>query len=338
LLPRTSTEMPERLASVPAFPSVAMKLLSLLNDGVSTLSKISACIATDPVLSGRLIQRANAADQAVYCEVKDVLQATHALGLDITRETCVGTAASVYAAAAIQSETLRPCWHHTLACALASSEVARLCGLRPGEAYTAGILHDIGRLGLLTAYPAEYEEMMAQADGESEDLICLERERFGVDHVEAGAWLARQWNLPESILNAILRHHDAPKGAVDEAAAVQMGCRLADLLGFSVNRPAQPAELDEICAILPEPTRRRLAGQLSALREAVDREIAFLEGRVVPHFDRPAANLSTEEAATAENARTVIDLSQDSSNRAFIITALILAAFLLCAATLWIRQ
>ncbi len=106
--------MPERLASVPAFPSVAMKLLSLLNDGVSTLSKISACIATDPVLSARLIQRANAADQALYCEVKEVLQATRSLGLDIAREVCVGAAASVYAAAAIQSETLRPCWHHAL--------------------------------------------------------------------------------------------------------------------------------------------------------------------------------------------------------------------------------
>jgi putative nucleotidyltransferase with HDIG domain len=332
LSPRTSTEMPERLASVPAFPSVAMKLLSLLNDGVSTLSKISACIATDTVLSARLIQRANAADQAVYCEVKEVLQATRSLGLDSTREICVGTAASVYATTAIQSEILRPCWHHTLACALASSEVARLCGLRPGEAYTAGILHDIGRLGLLAAYPAEYEELMAHADGEPEDLIRLERDRFGVDHVEAGAWLARRWNLPESILNAILRHHHAPKGAVDEVAVVQMGCRLADLLGFSVNRPDQSPGLDEICAILPDPTRHRLARQLRALREAVVREIEFLEGGVVPHVERPAAN------PTADPAPAAIELPETSNNRAFVIAALIMVAFLLCAAALWFRR
>ncbi len=217
--------------------------------------------------------------------------------------------------------------------------MARLCGLRPGEAYTAGILHDIGRLGLLTAYPAEYEELMAHADGEPEDLIRLERERFGVDHVEAGAWLARQWNLPESILNAILRHHDAPKGAVDEVAVVQMGCRLADLLGFSVNRPDQSPELDEVCASLPEPTRRRLATQLGALREAVVREIEFLEGSVVPHVASPDANSRAEEPASAGDAgRMVIDLSQDSSHRAFVVTALIMAAFLLCAAALWVRQ
>lgn len=310
-----------------------MKLLSLLNDGVSTLSTISTCIATDPMLSARLIQRANAADQSVYCEVKEVLQATRSLGLDLTREICVGTAASVYAAAAIQSETLRPCWRHTLACALASSEVARLCGLRPGEAYTAAILHDIGRLGLLTAYPAEYEELMAHADGEPGDLIRLERERFGADHVEAGAWLARQWNLPESILDAILRHHEAPHGAVDEVTVVQMGCRLADLLGFSVNRPSQPPELNEVCAILPESTRRRLAGQLGALREAVVREIEFLEGGVVPRVASPGAHPSAEEAAPR-----VIEFSQTSSNRAFVVAALIMAAFLLCAAALWVRQ
>ncbi len=174
---------------------------------------------------------------------------------------------------------------------------------------------------------------MTHADGDPEDLIRLERERFGVDHLEAGAWLARQWNLPESILHAILRHHDAPRGAVDEVTVVQMGCRVADVLGFSVNRPAQPVELDEACAILPEPIRRRLAGQLSALREAVLREIEFLEGRVVPHVESPDANPTAEGPP-----RTVIDLTKDSSNRALVVAALIMAAFLLCAAALWVRQ
>lgn len=275
---KASSKMPAKLENIPAFPSVAMKLLSLLEDGESSFSSIAACIATDPVLSGGLIKRANAADQPRYCEARNVLQATLALGIDRTREISLAVATSAYARTAVQSEILRPCWHHTVACALAASEMARRCGLRPAEPYTAGLLHDIGRLGLLSAYPAEYEQTMAAADGQPDDLLRMERERFGVDHVEAGLWLARRWNLPESIVEVIARHHETPAGTLDQVTVVQIACRLADLLGFSVNRPTKPPDPDEIFAALPEWARKRLGAQLAAVKDAIAREILFFEG------------------------------------------------------------
>jgi putative nucleotidyltransferase with HDIG domain len=266
------------LASVPAFPSVAMKLLSLLEEEDSNLPSIAACIATDAVLSGALIKRANAADQPHYCDVRDVLRAAVALGLDRTREISLATATSVYARAAMKSELLRPCWSHTLACGIAASEIARLWGLSPAEAYTAGLLHDIGRLGLIAAYPAEYAEIMRAADCQPGELLGMERARFGVDHVEAGEWLARLWNLPASIVDVIARHHDAPTGALDQVTVVQVACRLADLLAFSVNRPTDPPRLEEICALLPEWTRKRIGAQLRTIQEAIANEIRIFEG------------------------------------------------------------
>jgi putative nucleotidyltransferase with HDIG domain len=270
--------MPPKLANLPAFPSVAMKLLSLLASEESSFTTIAACIATDPVLTGALIRRANAADQQHFCEVRDVLQAAIALGLDQTREISLVTATSIYARSAMESETLRPCWHHTLACAIVASEVARLWGLRMAESYTAGLLHDIGRLGLLTAYPAEYAEIIEGADGQPHDLMSLERERFGVDHVEVGEWLARRWNLPESIVEVIVRHHETPTGALDQVTVVQTSCRLADLLGFGVNNAGASPNLEEICAALPEWTRERLCAQIHTLQDIVAREIRLFEG------------------------------------------------------------
>src|SRR5208283_5243548 len=105
--------MPPKLAKVPPFPAVAMKLLSLLADDDSSFSTIAACIGTDPVLSGQLIQRANAADQASYCESRNVLQAVAALGLDTTREISLTVASAGFAQSAIKTEALRPCWRHT---------------------------------------------------------------------------------------------------------------------------------------------------------------------------------------------------------------------------------
>jgi putative nucleotidyltransferase with HDIG domain len=330
------SKMPPRLESVPAFPSVVMKLLSLLADGESSFSSIAACIATDPVLSGRLIARANAADQPSYIEARNVLQATLALGLDRTREISLVIATSVYAHSAIQSEILRPCWHHTLACALAASEIARQCGLRPAEPYTAALLHDIGRFALLAAYPAEYEEIMAGADGEPDDLIRMERERFGVDHVEAGLWLARRWNLPESIVEVIGRHHEAPTGALDQVTVVQVGCRFADLLGFSVNRPTRPPNLDEISATLPEWVRKRLGAQIRPLQDAIAREILFFAGAEAPPLGSPGVIVDDAEPdERPSTCRSPHDVPRQMPSLGSVLAAI---ALLLAAAVLFVQR
>src|SRR4051812_30007381 len=94
------SEMPARLGKVPAFPAVAIKLLSLLANEESSVSSIAACLATDPVLSGRLIERANAADQPRYCTTRSVFQAVVSLGVDRTREISLAIATSVYAGSA----------------------------------------------------------------------------------------------------------------------------------------------------------------------------------------------------------------------------------------------
>ncbi len=241
----------------------------------------------DPGLSGRLIERANTADQPRYCAARNVLQAVVSLGVDRTREISLAIATSVYAGAAIKTEVFRPCWHHTLACALAASEIARQFGLSPAEPYTAALLHDIGRLGLLAAYPAEYEKIMAGAEGQPEDLIRTEHAQFGVDHVEVGLWLARKWSLPESIVEVIARHHEAPTGTLDQVTVVQIACRLADLLGFGVNRPTEPPDFDVICAALPEWARMRIRAQLGNIQDAIAREIRLFEGSDAPPLESP---------------------------------------------------
>jgi putative nucleotidyltransferase with HDIG domain len=329
---RLPSEMPPLLAKVPAFPPVATKLLSLLDDNESNFADIAACVATDPVLSGRLITRANAADLASYCEVRDVLQAARALGIDRTRQISLQTATSFIAGSALTSDTLRPCWHHTLACAIVASEIARLSGLRAAEAYTAGILHDIGRLGLLTVYRAEYEQLMAGAEGQPDDLIRMERDLFGVDHMEAGCWLARRWNLPQSIVEVVAQHHDAPAGTLNEVLVVQIACRIADLLGFGVNRSNQPEDFEQICGALPDRTRERLAAELPALREAVEREIEASERT---GGARPAGSPEpSEESLLPEDLPAEEPLFAAPKYRAALIALLVMMGLLLCSGVL----
>ncbi len=306
-----------------------MKLLSLLANDNCDFSRIAACIATDPGLSGRLIKRANAGDQPRYCEVRNVLQAAVALGLDRTREVSLAAATSEYARVAFRSEVLRACWHHTLACAIAASELARLSGFRPAEPYTAGLLHDVGRLGLLSACPAEYEEIMTRAES-SAHLTGLESECFGLDHVEAGVWLARRWNLPEPLIEAIGSHHSAPAGPPDQVSIIQAACRLADLLGFSVIRPAGNPNLDEAAGALPEWIRSRLEARLPALREVIDAEIRLME---TPERREPRAEFREQPEPVPAGA------TDDTARNLAAVGALAaLAGLLLSAAAIFLRR
>jgi len=323
-----AVQIPDKLANVPPFPSVAMKLMSLLANEDTNFSDIASCIGTDPALAGRLIKRANAADLASYCEARNVLQAISALGMERTRELSLTIATHGYAQSAIKAEVLRPCWSHTVACALAASEIARQCGLRPAEAYTAGLLHDIGRLGLMTAYPAEYEVILTQVGGEPGRLIDLERERFGADHLQAGEWLAHEWNLPESIAGIIARHAETPSRPLDETAVVQIAARLADLLGFAVIPSEEVPDLDQIAAILPESARARLRAQLPTLREAIRRELQLSEKTQEPE----AAETEAEEPVDEIAAPTVAD---ETSNWLLIAVTV---AVLLAAIAFYLRR
>jgi putative nucleotidyltransferase with HDIG domain len=286
----SSPAMPPRLANVPAFPAVVMRLLSLLADESSSVSAIAACIATDPIFAARVLKRANAADLGRMTPARDVLQALVTLGVDRTRSLSLTIATVAYLGSALKEEQLLRCWRHTVACACGAAEIARACGLQPAEPYTAGLLHDIGRFGLIATYPAEYESTVAHAVARDGDLLAFERERFGVDHTEAGRWLAERWSLPASLAEIASRHHESARAAgaaPDTLGVVRIACRLADLLGYGVSERPLPDDLDRILAPLPEPARVRVRRRLEPLGDEIAEQIAFVRCAESRELTRP---------------------------------------------------
>lgn len=273
LLPVTlSKDLQLKLEGIPAFSSVALKLLSLMGDDSCSLNSIASCISADPVLSGQLIKRANSADQSFYLEVRDVRQAAVILGLDRTREISIAAAASAYAGSAIKSDILRPCWHHSLACAITASHLARWWGLRVAECYAAGLFHEIGRLGLLAAYPAEYEQVISEGLSRRSEVKDREQEKFGIDHIVAGEWLARKWNLPASIGECITGYDQVP-GALDQLAVIQIACRVASFLGFGISQDTDALQLEQVMEMLPDWSRQQFETEIENLRQNVSDEV-----------------------------------------------------------------
>jgi HD-like signal output (HDOD) protein len=122
-----------------------------------------------------------------------------------------------------------------MACALLCEELATACFLPKDPCYTAGLLHDVGRLALLASFPSDYANALDLADRYQLDVRECERGVFGMDHCEAGQWLVEEWGFPEEFRAITGRHHQPPpEGRFDKIALVQFCCRTAEALGFMI--------------------------------------------------------------------------------------------------------
>ena len=286
--------IPKRLANIPAFPPVAAKLLALLANEDADLGLAADLIATDPTFCARILQCANSVEFGLRSEVTSIRQALLLLGVARTREVTMTLATASYARISVRRPGLRCCWQHTIACAILAEEIAQACGAYADQAYTAGMIHDIGRLGLLVAYPEEYQRVIQNAAGKCIDILDYEREQFGADHTEAGRWLAERWGLPDSFRLFAGRHHDPTDGAEsDLLTIVQVACRLADFLGYAVTRPLKSPTLDEILSDLPAAAAEVLRERAHYWPEKIERRLTASDDHkeLPPPPDVPAAEV-----------------------------------------------
>ncbi len=260
---------------MPPFPPVAAKLLSLLAKPEVETNEVAQLISGDATFTARILQRVNSIEFGRVTPVTNVRQAVALLGFDLTRQLILTNATAAYAKGALRTEELRRCWQHTVATAVLADQIANACGEFTQVAFVAGIMHDIGRLGLLVAYPAEYERVIRDAASRCLDLLDFERDEFGMDHAEAGRVLAERWDLPPGLAQIAGRHHDPCEGTtLHLLSIVHVACRLADALGYDVVKPLAPLDIDTVLAELPSRGRVKLGKSPAELCAQIERSIA----------------------------------------------------------------
>ena len=274
LLERRLAEQPWALSTPPPFPAIALKVLEILGREDVDVRQVVRWIQSDPVFAAEMLRVANSALYGFSGDIRSVHHATVTLGLDFVKALAITVGLRTYMKSAMKLPTLRRCWSHSMACALLSQELATACSLKSDEAYTAGLLHDIGRLGLLAAYPVEYGNMLSVAVDYSFDVLHCERELFDIDHCEAGAWLAEQWKLPGELAAIAAHHHDDPADIdmthkVDLMTVVRLACLMSDAFEFSVVPTRNTSTMEQILKRLPEDDRRRFPADFVALRAKI---------------------------------------------------------------------
>lgn len=215
----------ESIATLPTLPAVFDGVLRMLDDPNTSTRQLSRALSRDQVLTARLLKTANSAYYGFPRKVATASLALVVLGLDATRDVVLATSVmeTFRRSRADSRFDMARFWDHSLATAVVARELARrLRWESPGEAFTAGLLHDIGQVVLHEQHPDLFLETLRKARTENVDLALAELEILGATHPQVGGWLCRRWNLPASLCDAVEYHHthDACQGPDRALAAL----------------------------------------------------------------------------------------------------------------------
>ncbi|MCE9610474.1 MAG: HDOD domain-containing protein [Chthoniobacter sp.] len=220
-------------------PTVA-RLLHLLSGDDADYDEIVATIGRDLVLTTKLLALCNSAGFALAKPVASLKQAVNYLGYCETLRLVMALNFGAQVEVEIPGYAMEggALWHHSLVTALLSSQViglSRRIALDGSIAYTAGLVHDIGKIVIGHFLDAEMRarvQSLIETSGVS--LVAAEKEVIGCDHAEVGACLLRQWRIPEVIAEAVADHHHPPLGKGPRlSAAVHIADVIAHQTGSS---------------------------------------------------------------------------------------------------------
>jgi HD-like signal output (HDOD) protein len=251
----TSEETFQALQRLPQFPSLATKLLRLLAQEDVDIKAVVGLIRSDSAMTSELLRIVNSPVYSFSGRISSIQSAVTLLGVDTVKSFALTVSMKSYFQTMLRLDLLRRLWRYSLATAIVCEELSAACSpVRRSDdrAYTAGLLHDIGRLCLFVEHPAEYGAIL-QRDGVTEpEIIAEEQELFGADHCAVGSWLACNWGFPEELQAATAGHHAAVNsadfGLVD---LVRVSVLASDHLGFGIRPCPTPESLADTLTLLP---------------------------------------------------------------------------------------
>ncbi|MGB4599849.1 MAG: HDOD domain-containing protein [Trichlorobacter sp.] len=209
--------------TLPTLPGVITKLNSLSENDKASVQEMARIVASDQVLSARILRLANSPSYGFY-RVSTINNAMILLGVNVVKSLALSS--SIFE---IMEKNSIGLWEHSLGTATAANIIAKKLGIpEVEEIATAGLLHDIGKviIGLKCAEAVTEIRRMIKVD----ELYIRDAERqvLDTDHAEVGGWLAKSWFLPDKLSEPIACHHDVSRSEDHRTKSAVV--HLADLL------------------------------------------------------------------------------------------------------------
>ncbi|WP_432737976.1 HDOD domain-containing protein [Maridesulfovibrio sp. FT414] len=220
---------------LPSLPQVFIELRQVINDPSSSASDVAKVISRDTALSAFLLRMVNSAFYNFPSQIDTISRAVAVIGTRQLSTLALGTSVmDMFRGLPTDIIDLELFWRHSFSCGIIASELSRtLKQGSPEKCFVAGLLHDIGRPVLMMTLPDRAVAATAISRNKQAQLHKAERLVTGFNHAELGGMLLRKWNLPFSLVTAVLYHHNPTKAAkTPEAMFVFFANIIAKTMGI----------------------------------------------------------------------------------------------------------
>ncbi len=230
--PPTLDDINETIEKIKPIPQTALKILRMLQDNRYGITDITQALSQDQVLSGQTLKICNSAMFAGTLKIDTLKDAVLLLGEDLLLKSVITAAVNTYynqTGTSGYSLCRGGLFFHAVGVAITAEALAKKTGKTAGKhAYTAGLLHDIGKV-ILDQYISDYSPLLFRnLSLETESFLSSEKKLLGITHCEVGGFLAKKWQFSDG-LSQVIRHHHHPEKAKSNKDLVYI-IYLADLL------------------------------------------------------------------------------------------------------------
>ncbi|QGZ39641.1 putative nucleotidyltransferase with HDIG domain [Pseudoduganella flava] len=196
------------LDDLPSLPAVVMELLNSIDAEEVDIAVLARKVSLDQALTAKTLRLANSPLYGLRVKVTTIQQAITFLGFQTTRNLITAAALTgCFPEGRCPGFSHQAFWRHSIATAACAKALARHLRFNEDYAFTAGLLHDIGRLVLVSSFPDRYARVAAWRAAHDTVWLDAERAMLGIDHVDAGVALAEHWHFSDTMRLAIGHHH-----------------------------------------------------------------------------------------------------------------------------------
>ena len=235
----TLEQIVSQTADLPSIPAAAIRVMRETQRAEASAATVAEHLATDQALSVRVLRLANSPFYGLSRRVGNLSEAVVVLGMRSVKNLALVASTYPWMTRPLPGYSLGPneMWRHAFATAVGAQQIATISRkVKDDVAFTAGLLHDIGKVALSVWIDNKIQAIAFYSQREGIPFDEAERKVLGYDHTQVGEHLAKAWNLPEEICEVVRFHHQpkmAPSGSplVD---CVHVGDYLAMSMGFGL--------------------------------------------------------------------------------------------------------
>ncbi len=236
----TLDSVTSKVNDLPALPTIVNDVMKLTEDPNSTVKDLERVIMKDPGLTTRILRLANSVHYGYARRISTISEASILLGFEAIKSMTLAASVNGLMIKKVPGYGLNEneLWIQSQSCALISRYIAKKLRYPYADlAYVAGLLRDIGKV-IISYYLVDYskEIMIKLEENPNLSFVDAEETVLGFNHSQIGAKVAKKWNLPDELIEAIEYHHDPEKATVNYklTAIIHLADAITMMLGIGL--------------------------------------------------------------------------------------------------------